>query len=192
MLGVTAQPQQERETAVNATLSCPGALGQSLPAAARLAGFRQELYWCLGPLVVGAAAARGPPALPAPPGPRPARGHDPRPGPRRIPRCPPGRRHPGQRRENHPPRPRPTPGLQEQAQREDAKHGYGQLWEPARGGRARYGLPFSGAVSGDRQPTAVPAGGRGARRSGGRGGRGPPAGRLTSRSRAQAATGDDR
>ena len=69
MLGVTAQPQQERETAVNATLSCSGALAQSLPAAARLAGFRQELYWCLGPLVVGAAAARGPPALPAPQGP---------------------------------------------------------------------------------------------------------------------------
>ena len=32
---------------MNATLSCPGGPAQSLPAAARLAGFRQELYWCL-------------------------------------------------------------------------------------------------------------------------------------------------
>ena len=32
---------------MNATLSCPGGPAQSLPAAARLADFREELYWCL-------------------------------------------------------------------------------------------------------------------------------------------------
>ncbi len=34
---------------MNATLSCPGAPAQSLRAAGPLAGFRQELYRCLGP-----------------------------------------------------------------------------------------------------------------------------------------------
>ena len=61
-----------------------------------------------------AAAARLP--WQRPQGPGQPRGHDPRPGPRRIPRRPPGRRHPRQRRENHPPRPRAPPRLQEQAQ----------------------------------------------------------------------------
>ena len=58
----------------------------------------------------------------------------------------------------------------------------GEAWTwtirgPARGGRARHRLPFSGAVPGGRQPPAVPAGGRRARRSGGGRGRGQPAGR---------------
>jgi hypothetical protein len=47
MLGVTAHPQRREETAVNATLSRPGAPAQLMPATARLAGFRQELYRCL-------------------------------------------------------------------------------------------------------------------------------------------------
>jgi hypothetical protein len=46
MLGVTKHPQRREETAVNATFSCPGGAAQSAGAAARLAGFRQELYQC--------------------------------------------------------------------------------------------------------------------------------------------------
>src|SRR3984957_7210585 len=52
MLGVTTHPQRREETAVNATLSCPGAGRQAVPAGADedrrgLAGFRGELYRCL-------------------------------------------------------------------------------------------------------------------------------------------------
>jgi hypothetical protein len=51
MLGVTTHPQRRGETAVNATLSCPGEGRQAVPAAAdearRLLGFRGELYRCL-------------------------------------------------------------------------------------------------------------------------------------------------
>jgi hypothetical protein len=50
MLGVTTHPQRRGETAVNATLSCPGAGRQAVAAdEARLvlAGFRGELYRCL-------------------------------------------------------------------------------------------------------------------------------------------------
>jgi hypothetical protein len=47
MLGVATHPQRREETAVNVTLSCPGVPAQLVPAAGRLAGFRQELYQCL-------------------------------------------------------------------------------------------------------------------------------------------------
>jgi hypothetical protein len=52
MLGVTRHPQRREETAVNATLSCPGAGRQEVPgdedeARLLLAGFRGEFYRCL-------------------------------------------------------------------------------------------------------------------------------------------------
>jgi hypothetical protein len=47
MLGVATHPQRREETAVDSTLSCPGVPVQPVPAAARLAGFREELYRCL-------------------------------------------------------------------------------------------------------------------------------------------------
>src|SRR5216684_5944747 len=52
MLGVTRHPQRREETAVDTTLSCPGAGGQAVAAGAEearrlLAGFRSGFYRCL-------------------------------------------------------------------------------------------------------------------------------------------------